>query len=40
MPAPAVASTTVSEDAQLPQLTRASTFVASPAPIKPTGRSE
>lgn len=37
---PAVASTPVTEDPQLPQLTRAYTFVASPAPIKPSGRSE
>jgi hypothetical protein len=37
--APAVAGTPVLGDPQLPQLTRASTFVASPAP-KPSGRSE
>jgi hypothetical protein len=37
--APAVASAPVLEDPQLPQLTRAYTFVASPAP-KPSGRSE
>jgi hypothetical protein len=37
--APAVASAPVLGDPQLPQLTRASTFVASPA-LKPGGRSE
>jgi hypothetical protein len=36
---PAVASAPILEDPQLPQLTRASTFTASPAP-KPSGRSE
>jgi hypothetical protein len=36
---PAVASAPVLEDPQLPQLTRAYTFTASPAP-KPNGRSE
>ena len=36
---PAVASAPILDDPQLPQLTRASTFTASPAP-KPSGRSE
>jgi hypothetical protein len=36
---PAVASTPVLDDPQLPQLTRAYTFTASPA-LKPSGRSE
>jgi hypothetical protein len=36
---PTVASAPVLDDPQLPQLTRAYTFVASPAP-KPSGRSE
>jgi len=37
--APAVAKAPVAEDPQLPQLTRAYTFVGSPAPA-PSGRSE
>jgi hypothetical protein len=36
---PTVAAAPMLEDPQLPQLTRASTFVARPAP-KPSGRSE
>ena len=38
-PVPSVAGAPVLDDPQLPQLTRAYTFVASPAP-KPSGRSE